>query len=294
MPSLSKKILIVGGDGLIGASLANRLTIAGVDVKATSRRNSFQTNLIPFDFLNADTRSLYAIKPDIAVICAAMTNMQACENDPIASHRINVIETVRLINGLITQGTFVVFLSSNTVFDGQTPWPSETATPAPTSVYGRQKSDTEKQLLAHPDANRHLSIVRLSKVISGKSGLAQQFTVKLRAQEHCRAFSDILLSPISLSHVTNHLAAIALSRQPGIFHLSGAVEISYADFAQSIADHIGAKRDLVQAIDSTKAGVEVLFKPRHPGLGMTYTTERLGYIPEQLDSVLASLFSSAN
>jgi dTDP-4-dehydrorhamnose reductase len=190
---------------------------------------------------------------------------------------------------LIEQGAFVVFLSSNTVFDGTAPWPEERQIYSPTCEYGRQKASAEQMLLALPGAAERMAVVRLSKVLSSQLGMAAEFLRRLRLKEHCDAFVDLKMSPISLRYVANGLLAIASRKLPGVFHLSSAEEPSYAQFAVRMANHVGADAALIQPVTSVQAGVDIMFRPEHPGLGMSRTRSILGIEPESLNSLFHEL-----
>lgn len=273
----------------MGAYIAPSLEADNYQVTRTSRRSNCAGGAITFDLETGRTEDLLAVKPHIALVCAAITNMRACEDDPIATRRVNVASTLTLIEDLLDHGVFVVFLSSNTVFDGRTLWPDELTPYAPVTEYGRQKVEVEKRLREHPDATHLLAIVRISKVLARRTGMTREFTSALRAGKVCRAFNDLMLSPASLPYIGEGLTHIATGRHPGIFHLSGAAEISYTDLAISLAERIGADKAMIQPVCSADAGIEVLFKPQHPGLGMSITMRQLGIEPEPIDHVLDAL-----
>ena len=53
-----------------------------------------------------------------AVICAGVTNIAACEREPEKTAQVNVAGITGLIENLVESGSFVIYLSSNLVFDG--------------------------------------------------------------------------------------------------------------------------------------------------------------------------------
>lgn len=283
------KYLIVGGDSLIGAHLARRLAGTGTVVSTTRRPGS--PGQVFLDLMTGDTDAACATKADVAFVCAAMTNIKSCEADPLASSRINVTETVKLVERLVGEGCFVVFLSSNTVFDGDTPFPDEDAPYSPTTEYGRQKRAAEEQILGLGKDAKRVAIVRLSKVVAPESGMAADFMRRLRDGSPCPAFTDLFLCPASLAYVGAGLMAVAAARIPGVFHLSGTDEMSYTQFALHLAGRIGADPGLVVPGTSSEAGVSVLFRPVHPALGMARTSRLLGLAPEQLDHMMNELES---
>ncbi len=282
-------VLVIGGDGLIGSGLARSLLRSGLVVNYTTRRNSHKMNGIYFDLLDGNLDVLLENKPNIVIVCAAMTNMSACERDPNMSMRINVIGTVGVVREFLSGGAFVVFLSSNTVFDGSILGVAEDNPYCPTTEYGRQKAAAEQQLLALPSADSRLAVVRLSKVVSPVSGIAANFLHQIQVAHSCEAFEDLLFCPTSITYLIDGLIRIFTERIPGIFHLSGEEEMSYEQFARSLARAIGADSTRVKATTLEAKKIEVLFRPRHPALGMVKTENLLGLRPEPLSHLIKNL-----
>ena len=281
------RYLIVGGDSLIGARLARVLQGKG-EVLATSRRPDRRPQ--PFlDLASGQTDAACAVHADVAIVCASITSIQACQADPAGTARVNVTETLRLIERLADAGCFVIFLSSNAVFDGRSPYPDEDAMLSPTIEYGRQKAAVEARIRELAATTRRVAIVRLSKVVSAQAGMAAEFIRRLRLGVPCPAFADLLLCPASLGYVCTGLAAIAATRESGVFHLSGAEEMSYAQFALHLAVQLGVAPSLVIAEDSGRADAGVVFRPLHPALGMRRTRRLPGLAPQALESLLGEL-----
>lgn len=283
-------MLIVGVDGLIGSALYRELSNSGHEVLATSRSLERQEH-IQFDLLKSNHNALLASKPKIAYLCAAITNMSACEADPAGTAKTNVAASVALAGALMAAGVFVVFISSNTVFDGSLPWPDEEAAYSPTTEYGRQKTAAESLMRNLPGADENLAIVRLTKAWSPHSGMGKEFLARMRAGSACRAFSDLVQSPVSVSYVVASLAQVGEGRIAGTYHISGDVELSYSDFAMRLAQAMGVASTLVESAVSSSVGVQVLFKPKHPGLAMTHSRHRLGLKPEPMNDVLQQLLA---
>src|SRR5262249_34337908 len=119
----SGRALIVGGDSLVGSALQAHCRKGGTAVGLTSRRPG--TGGIRLDLSNPDFSPLAQADYQVAFLCAAVTSMQACQAKPEASRRINVDNTLELMQRLAGRGTHCVFLSSSQVFDGETPAPAE-------------------------------------------------------------------------------------------------------------------------------------------------------------------------
>src|SRR5258706_467455 len=153
--------LIVGIDSFIGKSLHNHWNHKGIPATGTTRRaDSHQVFL---DLLDS-SRWPHFTEMTSAVICAASTNMKYCSDNPELTRRINVTGTMHLIEHLINNGVFVVWLSSGAVFNGDQPRYAVDSATSPVTEYGRQKAEVERTLLSNVDSSKY-AIVRTSKIV---------------------------------------------------------------------------------------------------------------------------------
>jgi dTDP-4-dehydrorhamnose reductase len=219
-----------------------------------------------------------------AYIVAAATNYDRCEKDPLA-YDINVRHIPRLVAWLLEQGVFVAFISTNSVFGGERPWPHEEDPHAPGISYARQKDEAEQAIRA--DARRlgaesRLAIVRLTKIMDGNTPPLPAWLTAWEKGESVEPFEDLIFAPMSVQFVGEALATVDL-------HLSGAENVSYVRFAQTLAARLAIPSALIRPTTATAKGVHIAFKPTYSGLGMTRTTALTGVQPQTLDEVVADL-----
>ncbi len=246
------RALIVGADGTIGSALMARLQAVG-----TSRREG--TPYLKLD-LATNPKSWPALPPcDVAYLCAATTKLDACENDPAATARINVERTVELARRLHAQGSFVVFLSTNHVFDGSKPFRRFDEVPCPINRYGAQKAEAEKAILALG----HSAVLRLTKIIPTPFPLFAQWREKLLAGEPVRAFTDMAIAPVPLALTVEALLAVGEAKQSGIWQLSGPRDANYYELALGLARKLGFNEALVVASTAREAGIPASFVPQY-------------------------------
>lgn len=282
--------LVVGADGLIGGALEAYLRYGDQSVIGTTRRTAGSTAGHVFLDMAAENVDLHIPQRiDAAVLCAAVTGHASCENDPL-SQRVNVTNTVRLASRLLDQGVFVVFLSTNAVFSGTQPFPTENAPTQPATAYGRQKAEAEARLLslaAGTSAAGRLAIVRLTKVVSARTSPLANWIDNLLAGKAIQPFSDLIFSPVSLVYVVKGLSRLLQAREAGIQHCSGSVDMAYAEFAAELAKHLRVDLSLVQPVTSAQAGVTLPFRPGYSALGVT--ADGAFGVPESIGSVLTQL-----
>jgi dTDP-4-dehydrorhamnose reductase len=292
---IDKPILVIGGDGLIGTGLVAFLRKIGANVLETSRREErVNSSCFYLNLGNIESFDLFDYRFSYVLFCAGISGAAICENQKTYTNLINVINTLALVKKLNAAGTRIVFISSSAVFDGNAEAPNEFSTLSPSTEYGWQKATVERELMTLMRGEGQVAIVRLSKVLSIDKGKAADFMVNINSSQSFFAFNDLFISPISLEYAVKGLISVLFSKQEGVFHFSGAEEISYFDFAKRLAIRAGADPSLVQMQSCLESGLITLFRPRHPSLGMKRTMELLGLYPEPSKELLNRLCDRNN
>lgn len=220
------------------------------EVTTTTRRSAVGSRYHLDLALPLDRTSLP--RAPVAYLCAAVTSISACEKDPAATAKINVAGTIALAEALIANGTFVVFLSTNLVFDGAQPFVPASAAHSAATVYGRQKAEVEMHLLQFgPNA----ATLRLSKVIGPKTPLFAGWRQKLDRGETITPFHDMVMSPVSAAFAAAVLLRIGDARRGGLYQLSADRDINYAEAAIWMARARGGEQ-LVASSSARDAGID--------------------------------------
>jgi dTDP-4-dehydrorhamnose reductase len=243
--------LIIGVDGSFGAGLSASLLERGHAVIGTTRRRenaAAQGSL----FLDLAHPSPELPAVDVAVICAAMARFEDCRRNPELAHRINVAAPLEIARRLTQAGARVILLSTAAVFDCRTPQLDEAAPASPQSVYGRLKSEAETALLA---LGPQVSVLRLTKVLKPNAGILSSWIQSLGQGGTVRAFDDHCFCPLRVGDVVGAIAGLTERGEGGMYHVSGASDLSYADAAKFLAHRIGATNAKVDAVHGRDNGV---------------------------------------
>ena len=287
----SKKILVIGGDSLVGSQLYQFLVSSGWHVRRTTRRKKPSgENWVYFDF--SDPISFKNAKEyDHAFVVAAATNYERCERDPMAK----VINVEFIPNAMITMmsyGVFCTYISTNAVFGGNKKWPSEDEEHDPQIPYAIQKSESEfklRKMASEKALLEYFNTIRLTKILDHKTPPVPGWVKTLGRGEVITPFEDLIFAPMSVQFVAQSIAKVGLTRNKGNFHLSGAENVSYVDFAREFLKIFDFDRELIKAVKSSDVGVTIAFKPKFSGLGMEKTSAVTGVIPQTLDSVVRDI-----
>jgi dTDP-4-dehydrorhamnose reductase len=270
-------VLVTGADGQIGGELVRGLRRHGLSaVGTTRRREHVRPDRIYLDLADDPARWELPDGVEAAVLAAAVARFDACERDPEGTERVNVAANLALAEALLRRGAYVVFLSSNQVFDGTEARRLASDPPAPRTVYGGQKAVVERHLLANRGA---AAVLRLTKVVTPGLPLFNGWAEALRTGSPIQPFRDMVLAPISVALVTGAVARMIERRSPGIVQASGPRDIPYSEVGCYIARTVGAEAELVQPRSFADAGLPTSFAPRHTTLDTTRLREELGLVP---------------
>ena len=192
-------------------------------------------------------KQIEQVSPNLIIHCAALTNIDICEDDPDQAYRQNVL-TSRNIAQLAKQTrAFLIHISTDAVFDGKRGNYSEADKPNPISVYGKTKLQAEHEVLStYPSS----CVVRTN--IYGwnkrdKFSLAEWMLNKLENNDELPAFKDIIYSPILVNDLIVHLFALYDKKFSGTIHLAGGQSCSKLDFANVLAEIFALDKSLIKA-----------------------------------------------
>jgi dTDP-4-dehydrorhamnose reductase len=236
-------ILVSGGEGLLGRSLAAHSTPETPDVAFGRAARDI-----------TDPRSVAAAveptRPVALVNAAAMTDVDGCERDPEAARRANVDGPRVLAEACHAAGVLLVHVSTDFVFDGRKrePYTIEDA-PNPLSVYGRSKLDGEEAVRA---AAPRSIVARTSWVfgVGGKNFASRLFEYAARSSV-LRGITDMRSIPTYAPDLARRLVEFVALGEPGTYHVTGSGDATWFDVARAALDLAG--RDDVELLPTTVA-----------------------------------------
>jgi len=288
--------LIVGGDSEIGAAAFRLMKAQGKSAAATTRHRESVAPDRPFLDLAAPLDG-WTLPPGTQAVClcAAIARLADCANDPHGSAHINVVQTLALAEQFLARGIAVIFLSTNQVFDGRTPYQRPEAPHSPISEYGRQKARAEAALLRQMENGAPVAILRLAKVMSNTMPLIGGWIKDLTAAKPIRAFYDLALAPTPTDLVCTAIGALLQDRARGIFQLTGPRDVTYADIGRFLAGYLGAELKLVNETSGREGGLPEGATPLNTTLDATKMRVRYGLeVPDVWEVVELVAANAAN
>lgn len=231
MVEVLSPVLVTGAGGLLGGQVAWTFVQAGADVYAFSHTQLDITHARTVHDFVRNTR------PALIVHAAAMTNVDACEQEPELAFAVNAEGSRNVASAAADVGAAIVAISTDYVFDGErAPYVEDDPT-NPIQVYGRSKLAGERAV--QEAADRHY-LVR-SAWIYGPGG--KNFLSKLpelaKTQRSITAVTDQRGSPTYAPDLASAIVAVASSGKHGSYHVVNEGACSFAEFCEFGAGILG-------------------------------------------------------
>ena len=240
-----ENVLIIGVDSQIGIALKNYLTTKKITVFGTTRKKE-NTNLNTYYFdLEKPDFEIFTKKFSSVVVCAATTNIAECEKDPQKHQAINVTNTIKTIEKLAQNNSFVIYLSSNAVFDGEKAFYKNNDKTCPTTLYGKFKTEVEEYLTTKLENNS--CVLRLTKVITKNTPFIERWKSEASAGKSIRTFTNRFLSPVDIENVVDNIQVLIEQKRTGIYQYGGSEEISYTEYAKRYFQNDKSALELISA-----------------------------------------------
>ncbi|MGC1650080.1 MAG: SDR family oxidoreductase, partial [Candidatus Sulfotelmatobacter sp.] len=157
-------LVVTGASGLLGASVLRSASELGWETvglchQHVIRDSTIQVARVDLTDDSATRKLLFDLRPDAIVHCAAATNVDWCEDNPNEAQAINVQASAVLAETAATLNARLLYVSTDSVFDGQRGGYAETDEPAPLNVYAKSKLAGERETLQRHPAG---TVVRVS------------------------------------------------------------------------------------------------------------------------------------
>lgn len=291
-------ILVTGSNGLLGQKLTDKLrgsksyqliaTSVGADRYPTPEGYTYES----LDITNQQAVEAIIAKyrPDAVINTAAMTNVDACESAKEACVALNVTAVEYLLEACKKQGSYLVHLSTDFIFDGEKGTPYlETDEPNPLSFYGQSKWDAEKVLIGSDYTN--WSILRTIIVYGICAGMSRTNIVlwaksALEKGSPMNVVDDQFRQP-TLAEDLADCCILAVEKQAkGIFNASGKDYMSILELVYRVADFWKLDKSVVTPSTSQNLN-QAAKRPPRTGFILDKTIQTLGYAPHSFEEGLA-------
>lgn len=244
------KLLITGASGLLGSNLI--LTYSDqFEVFAAYHQNPLETDralCLQLDLTQLEQvmTVVQCLKPHWIIHCAAVTNVDYCELHPDQAWLVNVAATRNIAVAANSVKARLIYISTDSVFDGERGYYCEEDPPNPLNVYARTKLAGEEIVREISSNNLAIRTNIYGWNMQDKYCLAEWALDRLEKGVPINGFCDVYFSPI----LVNDLASIVLEmiklEVSGVYHIGGAQRCSKYQFLRNLAAVFDLDPNLVQ------------------------------------------------
>lgn len=290
------RVLVLGANGLLGSNVVAAARARGWHVAGTyhSDRPATEIPLTRLDITETDAveRVLSTVDPDWVVNCAAMTDLDGCEDDPDRAHAVNARAPGDVAALCASASRRFLHVSTDYVFDGGGEGRYvEDAAANPVQEYGASKLAGER---AVEESDGKTLLARLSFVYgihrhtAELTGFPAWVRARLRAGERTPLFTDQRVTPTRAGQAAETLCELVAAGSSGAFHVATRSCVTPYEFGVELCRRLEADEALLE--ESSQADVErTAERPSRTCLDVTRVEGELGRaqptLAEDLDAI---------
>ena len=225
------KILVTGSNGLLGQKIVYQLAKRkNVELFATAKGPNRLKEKIGYQFIDLDITSkdqvykiINTLKPNAVINCAAMTNVDACENNQEYCWNVNVKAVEYIATASESIKAHLVQLSTDFIFDGNAGPYSEEDIPNPLHFYAKSKLESERivqKIMTKWSIARTIIIYGITDNMS-RSNLVLWAKKEMENGNIINVINDQFRSPTFAEDLAKGCISIVDHSAFGIYHLSG-------------------------------------------------------------------------
>ena len=291
------RVLVTGANGLVGSRLVALLAARGHSVSAFGRGNRRGNG--PGTYTSVDltdelalSEAILAVRPEVVVNAASMTDVDVCESASVQAFRVNGVAPGAIARSTRELGAHLVQVSTDYVFDGEAGPYAEEAVPNPRGVYALTKHIGEQAVRALSDS---WAIARTAVVYgwppSGRPNFGAWLVEALRSGRPVPLFIDQYVSPSLADSVAEQLAEVAERRLDGIWNVCGADVVNRVQFGEALCGVFGLSTKTIVPTPLAKANFKSP-RPVHAGLRTDKAAAHLTVKPLGLAESLARFYEA--
>jgi dTDP-4-dehydrorhamnose reductase len=237
---VAAKVLVFGQNGQVARELAKLGAPPGLELLFAGReRLDLGSGADPGDLISSEA-------PAAVINAAAYTAVDKAESEAEVAMRLNRDAPAAMAQACAAMGIPFVHFSTDYVFDGSKPEPYLEDDPiAPLGVYGASKAAGEAAVLAAGDRQ---AILRTSWVYSAFGANFVKTMLRLaQTRDEIGVVADQIGRPTWAEDCARGALRVAQAflegelDSPKVFHLSGAGDAVWADFAEAIFEQSAAR-----------------------------------------------------
>ena len=237
---------ITGASGMLGTALLDRLHTEH-EIYATSRKQGAEKSHVIwecFDLLqkNKLRNWLDSNHLDVVIQCAAIVNVDLCEQLPEMAEKLHYETTKIIAKHLQKNDGHLIYISTDSLFDGKktNPYTEEDET-NPLNIYAKTKLAGED-----PALNIKNGLVLRTNIIGcinneNDLSFAEWIISGLVEMKALHLFDDVIFSPLHVHDLADIVSQLIEQKTTGLYNATSSTSLSKYEFGLMIADVFSIK-----------------------------------------------------
>jgi dTDP-4-dehydrorhamnose reductase len=245
---MKQLVLVTGAGGQLGQAMTTQLGVRHEVVPFTHAQLDVTQHTAVLD-------TVASVCPDIIVNCAAYTDVDGAERNPVAALEVNAWAVRTLARAAIEVQAALVHFSTDFVFDGNQRRPyTEGDAPNPRGTYAASKLLGEWFAAGVP---AHY-VLRVESLFGGPEprSSVDRILDSLRGGREVRAFADRTVSPAFVDDVVAATSGLLERRSPyGVYHCVNTGSTTWSGLARELASLIRNPAATIVDVPMASAGL---------------------------------------
>ncbi len=245
------RMLITGVSGMLGSNLAcyfcDKYDVLGLYCSHAVTIKGIRTQKADLLLQQPFVDIVHEFTPDIVIHCAALTDIDFCQTHSELTRKVNVLGTRTVADSIAGTSAYLIYISSDAVYDGVKGDFCETDPIGPANCYGQSKYEGELETLKHSN-----SLVLRTNIfgwnVQDKHGLAEWILRDLGKGKRINGFRDVYFSAIYTMEFGEVMGRVIERRLAGVYNCASRTSLSKYDFAVHLADRFGFDKSLIDPI----------------------------------------------
>ncbi len=283
------RIGVTGASGMLGNALLSQLSKSH-HVFATSRNTGLlgkNINWDCFDLTNLDLLKIWLNKNnlDIVIHCAAIVDVDFCEENFNLSKALHVDTTEVISNYMQSSNGKLIYISTDSVFDGKKlGCYDESEITNPLNIYAKTKLQGEQIALSIDDG-----LVLRTNIIgwtnNDKTSFFEWLLENLIKKNNINLFDDVYFSPITVNDLSLIIEYILQNPIYGLYNCASSDSISKYDFGLKVCEIFDLSSSNISRVSVDTMNFKAT-RPKNMGLDVSKITSDLVYnLPSAIDSI---------
>ena len=258
---MAKRVLVTGASGLLGRAIVRCFTGSRWEVLGLAfSRAGEKLRRVDLCDRQAVEKVLDDFQPDVVIHSAAERRPDAVEKQKEATVALNVSATETLASLCGQRNTYLLYISTDYVFDGKSPPYAPSAPTNPLNTYGITKRDGELAVLKHPghgvlrvpvlygpvESLDESAVTILFKAVRNSSQPAKMSDYEQRYPTHVANCAQVCVGLVERQ--------LSSGGSSGIWHFSGKEPFTKYTMALAMTKVFGLSSDHLVPVKEPSAG----------------------------------------